>query len=100
MDMIRVAVIGVIAGLLALGLKNAKGEFPTYINLAASVLELSSGLATDIGSLLAVPTGGASAASDDFLFCFESLALAWILVVDSQNGVEQCVGILFRAFLA
>ena len=38
MDMIRVAVIGVIAGLLALGLKNAKGEFPTYINLAASVL--------------------------------------------------------------
>ena len=25
---------------------------------------------------------GASAASDNFLFCFESLALAWVLVVD------------------
>ena len=28
---------------------------------------------------------GASAASDDFLFCFESLALAWVLVVDRDG---------------
>lgn len=27
----------------------------------------------------------ASAASDDFLFCFESLALAWVLVVDRDG---------------
>lgn len=38
MDMIRVAVIGVIGALLALSLKTAKGEFSTYINLAACVL--------------------------------------------------------------
>ena len=38
MDMIRVAVIGTIGSLLALTLKNTKGEFSTYINLSACVL--------------------------------------------------------------
>ncbi len=38
MDMIKVAVIGIIGALLALSLKNAKGEFHLYVSLAACVL--------------------------------------------------------------
>lgn len=38
MDMVKVAVIGMIGALLALSLKSVKGEFAAYINLGACVL--------------------------------------------------------------
>ena len=42
-------------------------------------------LQQDAYRLLDVLDIGAPAASDEFLFCFESLALAWILVVDRDG---------------
>ena len=38
MDMVKVAVIGIIGALLALSLKNVKGEFHLYVSLGACVL--------------------------------------------------------------
>lgn len=40
MDMIKVAVIGMTGALLAMSLKNAKGDFSAYVNLAACVVVL------------------------------------------------------------
>ena len=38
MDMIKVAVIGMTGALLAMSLKNAKGDFSAYVNLGACVV--------------------------------------------------------------
>ena len=40
MDMIKVAVIGMTGALLAMSLKNAKGDFSAYVNLGACVVVL------------------------------------------------------------
>ena len=45
MDMIKVALIGMIGALLALELKGAKSEFSTYISLGACVVVLFYGVA-------------------------------------------------------